>query len=188
MNNYLNRYRNWHYKNTAFLVLGVILLVYSADSNIVRTAIDAVGNLGYFGAFVVGIFFVSIFTVAPSVLVLYDLADKLNPLMIAILAGAGAVIGDFLIFRFFKDRVFEELTPILEKFTWLNFLKNIFKTPYFAWILPLIGAIVIASPAPDELGITILGISKIKSWQFIAISFVLNAVGILMIVSLARLT
>lgn len=188
MNSFLNRYHNWHYKNSAFLIISILLLIYFADSDMVRATINMIGNLGYFGAFIVGIFFVSIFTVAPSIIVLYDLAEKLNPFLIAIIAGAGAVFGDLLIFRFFKDRIFEELSPLFSKFSWLNFLKNLFRTPYFSWILPLVGAVIIASPFPDEVGITIMGLCKIKIWQFIIVSFFLNAIGILIIILLARLT
>jgi len=188
MKKLINHYKNWQYKNTTFLVLSIILLIYFADSNIVRQAINIFGNLGYIGAFVVGVFFVSIFTVTPSIIVLYDLADKLNPIAISLLAGLGAVLGDFLIFKFLKNNVFEELGPLLARFSWIKLVKDIFRTPYFSWIIPLIGAIIIASPFPDELGISIMGLSKIKNWQFILISFVLNSIGILIIVFLARIT
>lgn len=66
-------------------------------------------------------------------------------------------------------------------------LRALFKTPYFSWLLPVIGAAVIASPLPDEAGVSLLGLSKIRKWQFFAITFALNAVGIFLIVSVATL-
>ena len=47
----------------------------------------------------------------------------------------------------------------------------------------MIGAIIIASPFPDEIGVSLMGISKMKTYQFILISFLLNAIGIFLVVS-----
>jgi hypothetical protein len=41
-------------------------------------------SLGYIGAFIVGFFFVSTYTVAPSGVVLFTLANELDPLVIAL--------------------------------------------------------------------------------------------------------
>ena len=67
-----------------------------------------------------GIFFVSTFTVVPAMYVLYVLADKFNPFEVAVFAGLGALLGDYLIFRFLKDKIFEELKPLMERYsiTW----------------------------------------------------------------------
>jgi len=181
----IDKYRGWQYKNTFLLIVGLVILIYFADSNIVQKSISVVGNWGFFGAFVVGIFFVSAFTVAPAMFVLYGLADKLNPLGVAVLAGIGAVIGDYLIFRFLKDRIFEELEPLFDKMGG-SLIKKLFFTPYFIWLVPFFGAFIIASPLPDEAGISLLGLSKIKNWQFLLLSFILNATGIFIIVTIAR--
>lgn len=178
-------WRKWKYKNTTLLILSLVVFFYFADSPAVKNFINGLGSLGYLGAFITGIFFVSTFTVAPAAVVLFNLADHLNPFEVAILAGLGAVVGDFIIFRFVKDRVFGELWPL---FTWLkdSRVSELLHTPYFAWLLPVIGATIIASPLPDELGVGILGIAKMRSWKFLILSFFLNAVGIFIVVTLAR--
>jgi len=181
----IKRYKKWQYKNTALLVFGLGILYYFADSHIVQNTISRVGELGYIGAFVVGVFFVSTFTVIPAMYVLYAIADKLNPLEVAVFAGLGALLGDYLIFRFLKDKVFDELKPIFLALGG-NYLIRIFRTPYFAWFAPLVGAAIIASPLPDEAGVGILGLSKLKNWQFMLLSFLLNATGIFIIVTLSR--
>jgi uncharacterized membrane protein YdjX (TVP38/TMEM64 family) len=117
--------------------------------------------------------------------VIFQLAGVLNPLGIALAAGLGALIGDFLIFRFFKDHVFEELRPFFQKLG-THSLMRIFSTPHFAWILPVLGAFIIASPFPDEIGIGLMGISRMKTWQFLLLAFVLNSTGIFFIVTLAN--
>lgn len=178
-------WKNWHYKNTTLLILSLIVFFLFAESPIVKNTIAFIGNFGYLGAFITGILFVSIFTVAPAAVVLFFLADTLNPLWVAAFAGVGAVIGDYLIFRFLRDKVFDELKPVfLQKGG--NILVKLFKTPYFAWLLPLIGAFIIASPFPDEVGIGLLGASKLNNWQFILLSFLLNSVGIFLIIIAAK--
>ncbi|OGD56167.1 hypothetical protein A2V71_04405 [Candidatus Berkelbacteria bacterium RBG_13_40_8] len=181
----LARYKNWQYKNTALLIVSLIIFFYFADSEFVKNVVSKIGELGYPGAFLVGILFVSTFTVAPSLVILYYLASFLNPYFVAVLAGLGAVIGDYIIFRFLKNRVYEELKPLFSKVkgSWIG---KIFYTPYFIWLLPIVGASIIASPLPDELGISIMGLSKLKTWQFLILAFILNTLGILIVVMLAR--
>jgi hypothetical protein len=181
----ISYYRKWRYKNTGLLLLSLGVFLYFADSPTIREIIAKIGDLGYLGAFVTGIFFVSIFTVAPASVVLFNLADKLNPIEIALIAGAGSVVGDYLILRFLKDKVFSELQPLFKQFRG-SFFGKLFRTPYFAWSLPLVGAALIASPIPDEVGIGILGLSKLKLWQFLVVTFLLDVAGIFFIVLLAR--
>ena len=138
------------------------------------------------GAFLTGIFFVSTFTVAPAAVVLFHLADKLHPVEVSLLAGLGAMIGDYVIFRFMKDKIFEEMAPIFQKLH-KNYFRTIFKSPYFSWLLPVIGAAIIASPIPDEAGVSMLGLSKIRPWQFFIVTFTLNTIGIFLIVTATRI-
>ena len=176
---------SWKYKNTIFLLLSLLVLYFIADADFVKQFISKLGDWGYFGAFVVGIFFVSIFTVAPSILVVYYLAQTLNPWEVALFAGLGAAVGDAIIFNFIRDGFFDEIKHLF------NFCKKplfarIFNSPYFVWMLPVVGAIIIASPFPDEIGISLMGLSKIKRWQFVVVSFVLNSAGLLLIATLAK--
>lgn len=179
------KWRNWPYKNTFLLVVSLVIFFYFANSGPIQNFIKRIGDLGYPGAFLTGIFFVYTFTVAPAAVILFRLADSLNPFGIAILAGLGAVLGDFIIFRYLRDHVFEELKPVFRKIPGSKIAK-LFYTPYFAWILPLAGLFIIASPFPDEVGVGLIGASKIKNWQFLLLSFLLNATGIFIVVTLAR--
>lgn len=185
MEQIINTYKSWRFKNTFILLASLVLVFIFASTETGKFVIHSVSKLGYFGSFVAGIFFVSTFTVAPSGIVLFNMAQVYNPLLIAITAGFGAVIGDYLIFRFLKDNVFEEIKPVFMKLGG-TYLSRIISTPYFAWLAPVIGAIIIASPFPDEIGVGLMGISKLKNWQFLTISFILNSLGILLIVTLAK--
>lgn len=179
-------YKQWPYKNTLLLAISIVVFLFLAQTPLAKNFFTQIGDWGYIGAVITGIFFVMTFTAAPALVVLYYLSESLNPLELALLAGFGTVLGDSLIFIFLKDKVFEELEPIITKLSQHPFW-HVFKTPYFSWLTPVIGAIIIASPLPDELGITLLSATRLKKWQFIILSFVLNSVGIYLIIAGARL-
>lgn len=181
------KWRRWKYKNTALLVISLVAFIWLAQTPQVDSVVKSVGDLGYVGALLTGMFFVSTFTVAPAAVVLFHLATVLHPVEVALLAGFGAMVGDYIIFRFMKDRVFAELLPLVHKLQTPR-LKILFKSPYFAWVLPVVGAFVIASPLPDEVGVSMLGLSRVKKWQFFLLAFVLNTIGIFIVISAARLT
>ena len=185
MNDLYTRYKAWRYKNTFLLIASLFLIFYLADTNLGKQSLESISKLGYMGAFFSGIFFVSTFTVTPAGIILFKLAQIYNPILIALVSGLGAVIGDYIIFRFLKDNVFEEIKPIFMKLGGSN-LSRLISTPYFAWLAPVLGAFIIASPFPDEIGVGLMGISKLKNWQFLTISFLLNSVGMLLIITFAR--
>ncbi len=180
------RWKHWHYKNTTLLVLSLVTFFFLAKTPEIDSLIKQAGTLGYIGAFIAGIFFVSTFTVAPAAVVLYHLADSLHPLEIALLAGLGAMIGDYIIFKYLKDKIFIELRPLFLRHG-KPYIRVLYRSPYFIWMLPVFGAFIIASPFPDEIGVGILGLSKIKRWQFFLLSLVLNAIGIFLVVTIAKL-
>ncbi len=181
----LRKRRGWRYKNTTLLVLSLIAFIFFLDQNFLQAFIKSAGSFGYLGSFISGLFFVSVFTVAPASAILFEISKTLNPYGVAVFAGMGAVLGDYVILRFLKDGVFEELLPLFKKARG-SFLSTLFSSPFFSWMIPLIGAIIIVSPFPDEVGISLMGLSKIKNWQFILVTFLLNSIGIFIIISLAQ--
>ena len=180
------KWRHWKLHNTFMLVVSMLVFFSLLKTPFVDGIIRSVGSLGYAGAFFTGMLFVSTFTVAPAMVVLYHLAGILHPAEVAVLAGLGAMVGDYIIFRYVKDRVFKELKWLFRKMRTKR-VRLLFRSPYFAWMLPVAGAAIIASPFPDEVGVGMLGMSKIKRWQFYVLSFTLNATGIFLIVSASRL-
>src|SRR3989344_9504379 len=105
------KWKRWHYKNTTLLIFSLILFFLLAETPQVDSFIKQIGSLGYIGAFITGIFFVSTFTVPQAAVVLYHLADTLHPLEIAILAGLGAMVGDYIIFKYLRDKVVTHQGP-----------------------------------------------------------------------------
>lgn len=167
------------------LFLSIVAVFVLAGTDTFQSWLNSIGGLGYLGAFIAGLLFVSTFTVTPAAFVLFNLADHLNPLLVALIAGTGAMLGDYLIFKYMRDKVFDELGGLFNRWRGHQF-RRLFKTPFFAWMMPVIGAALIASPLPDEIGISMLGLSKLKKWQFLLLTFLLNSLGIFFVVLLAR--
>lgn len=182
---FLEHYRHWRYKNTSLLLLSVILFVVFAGSDWLENAISSIGDWGYAGAVLAGSLSVFTFTAAPALTILYFFSETHNVFELALLAGFGSVLGDFLIFSFFKDKIFDELEPIITRIS-RSPLGHIFHSPYFSWLTPVIGALIIASPLPDEMGVPLLSASKLTHWQFILLSFALNTLGVYLILIGAR--
>lgn len=179
--------KHWKYRNLTLVFIGIILTLILSKTQGFQNFLLHIGSLGYIGAFFAGILFVSTFTVTIGALILFDFAKYLNPFELAIIAGAGAVIGDLLIFKLVRDNLASELTEIYNKDFNGHHITRVLHTKYFHWMMPVIGAIIIASPLPDEAGITLMGISKIKEYKFVIISYLLNSIGIFLAVSMGSL-
>ncbi|MFH1186890.1 MAG: hypothetical protein V1697_01805 [Candidatus Levyibacteriota bacterium] len=172
----------WKYKNLTLFLVSIIFVYFISKIEGLQLFLSSLGNFGYIGAFIAGILFVSTFTVAIAILILSILVKTLSPIEIGLIAGLGAVFGDFTIFSIVKTRLSGELGYLYNKVN-KNHFKTVFYSKYFRWTLPVIGAIIIASPFPDELGVSLMGISKMKIYQFLVISFILNSIGIFLMVS-----
>lgn len=178
-----SKYHKWKYKNLTIVFFSIILAILVSKIEAFHSFLLRLGSFGYIGAFIAGILFVSMFTVATSGLIIFTLADTLSPIKISLIAGLGAVLGDLLIFFLLKNNLSNEIKHIYNHFDKKNHLKKLFYSKYFNWLLPVIGAFIIASPFPDELGISLIGISKMSKTKFIFISYILNSIGIFFIVS-----
>lgn len=178
----MRSWKSYRYKNLTFLFLSLLLALYLFRNETFHSYLLHLGNLGYIGAFIGGVLFVSTFTVATATLILLVLAEGLNPIEIGVIAGAGAVVGDVLIFRFIKDGLTSEVKSLYTRVKGRH-LTKVIHSKYFSWTFPVIGALLIASPLPDEIGISLMGISKMKFYNFLLLSFVLNSVGIFMVIT-----
>lgn len=175
--------KHWRYKNLTFFGLSLIVAFALSRYEAFHIFLLNLGNFGYIGAFIAGMLFVSTFTVTTGAVILLVLAERLSPIEIGIVAGLGAVVGDFTIFRFIKDNLVLELQSIYNHLNGDHHFEKVLHSKYFSWTLPVIGAIIIASPFPDEIGVSLMGISKMNTAKFLLLSFVLNAVGIFLVVS-----
>lgn len=173
------------YKHTTIAVLIAVAFIALIDSTVVAGLLSLVKQLGYLGVFIAGLLSVSFFTTAPAIVMLVDLANEFDPIALAIVAGSGAMVGDWILMMFFEDRVIKELRPLLRKLHVHEMVARL-RYRYTSWILVTAGAISLATPIPDEIGVALLGISHFNKAYLLGICFVLNTVGILAIVLTAR--
>ena len=179
----MTHWQKWRYKNITFFVLSIIFAIFVARYEPFHETLLHLGNLGYIGAFVAGALFVSTFTLATGAIILLILAESLSPIEIGLIAGLGAVFGDFIIFRFVKDGLAQEIETIYDNIDSGHHIQKVFHSKYFSWSMPVIGAAIIASPFPDEIGVSLMGISKMKTYKFLLVSYALNAIGIFLTIS-----
>ena len=181
------RWRRYHFKNLTYFGISIVVGLILLKTPFFREIIFHLENFGYIGAFFGGVLFVSTFTVSIGTALLLLLAETLHPIEIGIIAGIGAVVGDLIIFQYIKNKgMISEIKHLVEFFGG-DKIMHLIHTKYFSWTLPVLGAIIIASPLPDELGVGLMGISKLETKQFILLSFTLNAIGIFLVVSAGSL-
>lgn len=186
-----------HLRNLAILFVGIVAGIFLYSFQPFRDLLSGLGSFGYLGAFLAGIAYDSTFTVSTSVAALIILAQSLPSLGVVLIAAIGAVIGDYLVFRFVKDTVLADLRPVwlavvkeVDQVPGLHLralhLKHLLKTHYFHWTLPVVAAIMIGSPFPNELAVGLMSLTKIKTSRFLVVSFTVNLIGIFLIISAAR--
>lgn len=164
------------------ILIAFLLLKTKALSSILVSSVE----MELIGSFVAGMFFTSVFTTAPAIVTLSEISQSNSIVLTALFGAMGAVIGDLVIFTFIKDRLGEHLLELVKHDSILKRLKHWFKLKYFRWFTFLLGGLIIASPIPDEVGISLLGFSKMRIVQFIPLSFFFNFIGILLIGILAN--
>lgn len=181
----LEFWKRWRYPYLTSIIISVLMAIIIAQNQAFKNWLLQLGSFEYFGALFAGMLFVSSFTVAISVVIFGIMAQNIHPTALGLIGGVGAVIGDYIIFKFVRSHIQDELAALFGKEN-SSYVRHILRSKYVAWTLPVIGAFIIASPLPDELGVSLLGISKMSEGKFILISYIFNALGILMIASVAK--
>lgn len=172
-------------RDLGIIALSIFIAFNLAENQTFERIIAYSGSFGYLSAFVAGIFFTSIFSAAPATVALFEISKSGTPLLPVVILGAlGAMIGDYIIFRFVRDPLSADLSAILKRFG-KDRLKIFMKLSYLRWFIVFLGGLIIASPLPDEIGLAMMGFSKLDSRTFAVLSFFCNALGIAVIWYLA---
>lgn len=140
---------------------------------------------GWWVSLLAGIFFTSVLTTAPAIVLLGSLALRFGPVSVAVAGAVGALVGDLLLFYLFKNHVVKDIAWLAKYTGWGKFWRVV-RHSRFRWLAALTGGVVIASPLPDELGVAIMGFGRTPTRWFIPISLGLNFVGILIVGLTAR--
>lgn len=191
----------WKHHNLILLVVSVIIAYYILKFEPIISFMHGLNYLGYFASFILGMLFTYALTVVPATAVLYNLGQQFNPLLIAFIGAFGSVISDYLIFRFVRDKLTDEIKLLSKEINRLTkpisnlvfteelsviLWKKISRSKIWKTLVPVIAGFIIASPLPDELGVAIFGAAKYEPRKFLVISYVLNFIGIFVIATIGN--
>lgn len=176
-----NHKNNFLLQDVAIIVFSVVIAVILVKTDVLIKILTSTQELKFLGSFIAGMFFTSVFTTAPAIVTLGEIARSNSIILPAVFGAMGAVVGDLIIFRFIRDRFSEHLIELVKHRGTGKRIKALLKLKFFRWFTFFVGGLIIASPLPDELGISLLGFSKMRTLWFIPLSFVLNFIGILFI-------
>ena len=166
------------------IAVSVALAWFLISSGFLATLLAATDAGKIFESFVVGIFFTSAFTLAPAAIFLAGLSQSISPWAVALFGALGAMCGDLILFLFIRDRLARDIKALFPKSAVRRFL-NSFHLGFWKWLAPILGALIIASPLPDEFGVSLLGLSRTRTSMFLLVSFVMNFLGILLVAAVA---
>lgn len=159
------------------IVLGMALV----EAPEFRSFVDSNLQIGVLSAFFAGIFFTSAVTSPIGIAMFLLLGQNHHPLLMAFIGAFGSAVGDSLILRFIGVKILDDIhvftQPLKKRVKLLHAFNHHLPT------LPavILASLIIASPLPDELGITLLAAIKMKPVTFIIFSYVINFLGILAI-------
>lgn len=129
--------------------------------------------LAVFGA---GMLYASFLTAPLSVAFLVVLAGYVNPWQMALFGGLGAMTTDVLIIRTLR-RLFG-LAQQVSSSRIFRQAEKVFRALHLDFLALVAGAVIVASPLPDELGLLLIGASRLSSVQLVLLTFCLNSLGI----------
>jgi hypothetical protein len=166
------------------VAISIFIAVEILQLGIINSIVLTTGKLQYLSSFVAGLFFTSAFTLAPASVALAEIAKTTSPYVVALWGGLGAMIGDLIMFLFIRDSLAEDISMLL-KHPYYKKITAIFRLRLFRRWVPFLGALVIASPLPDEIGLAMMGLSRVSLPLMLPITFVMNFLGILLVAKIA---
>ena len=179
------------YPNITLFISSVTLAIILYYFGVFDMLFADLGSFGYVGAFIAGLLFPITFTAPIATVALFYIGGHYDVTTSAILATFGALVGDLVIFTFIKDGTLSEVHEIRKQYIKDHrehdhykrhtALLELFHSKPFHALALFIGGLLILSPFPDELGVAILASYKVDIKKFIPLSFILNGIGILII-------
>jgi hypothetical protein len=156
------------------------------QAGFVANLFTLISPLTFVPEFIAGMLYTSALTAPFAVAAFFVIGKYTDPLTLAAVGGLGSMISDLIILKFFRFLFFGKSSPFsgVKEMHWV--IKKLRSFSLFRTFAPIIGGIIIASPLPDELGLMILGITKINTWQASLLLYALDFAGIYVIASIAH--
>lgn len=183
----MKRLFKFRYPKIMLLILAIILAYLLFRNPSVQDYVSHLGALSYVGIFIAGILFAFGFTAPFSVGFFINL-DPSNIWLTGLVGGLGALMADLIIFstiKFSFEGEFKRLrnSPTIVKIK--KVIEQSFTEKIKVYLMYIFAGILIASPLPDEAGVIMLaGLTKISAKILALISFLLNTLGIIILLIL----
>lgn len=172
------------------LLLGImVFLAYGLfQEESVQEYFHGLKEYGYASAFAGGALFAVGFGAPFGVAILVTIADEVNILLAGLLGGLGALLSDYLIFKFIKVTFNDEIMRFRNSKAYTLFDGYLIRRmpPKLAFYIAIgIAGFFIASPLPDEIGVAMFaGLTTVKDRTFALIAFTLNTLGIIAVLGI----
>src|SRR3989338_283651 len=110
----MNNHGNNLVRDLALVIFSVFIAVILAKTGALQDLITSTQEVRFIGSFIAGIFFTSVFTTAPAIVALGEIAYANSVISTALLGGMGALVGDLIIYKFVRDRLSEHLMELIK--------------------------------------------------------------------------
>ncbi|MEM0437948.1 MAG: hypothetical protein QXU54_01465 [Candidatus Micrarchaeia archaeon] len=159
------------------MYLGILLLtLFLYMSGMIGWWVGVIGELGYIGAFINGIFYSYGLTTPLALAIFGVMSNTMDPLHLAALGASGAIISDYLIFSLVKGMNGTIKVSEGHRLRVPRPKSALAKAAY-----TIIGGLTLISPFPDEMAAVILGLRRLDSVWFVSLVFISKFIGILMV-------
>lgn len=171
-------------RDIVLICISVALALLFSELGVLAFLRSLFGGFIVIESFITGLFFTSLITTPLSIASFIEMSHYANFWAIAIPGALGALVGDIIIFVFLKETLGRDFKHLLSS-PFNKTIKTVFKRRLWRWLTPFIGALIIASPLPDELGLMMMGFSKMRLSILIPISVTMNFIGIMLILGIS---
>lgn len=176
-----------------FLLVACFLSAYVLfEHGFFHTLAESLNKHGYNSAFLGGLLFSFGFTTPFGIAIFVEIASHVDPLIAAVIAGCGALLSDYVIFSLMRFSVFHDELHLLKSSRIISFFTSLFhherlSERFRRTLLWSCAGLIIASPLPDELGVMLVSsIESVRTREFSLLCFLLNTIGIFLILLAAR--
>lgn len=175
------------HQNLILLILGLIFAYLLFKLKMLYDLTLSLAQFGYWSAFVLGFLFsFGSFTV-PAATAIFILSSQFNPFLIAFVAATAAAVSNFLIYKFVKEELLNEMKNVLAKdFRFDMFkleeriTKSIHRSKFLKSFIPTLSGILVSLPLPTEFFVSVLWtIARYNTKEVLFYSFIFSFIGIL---------
>ncbi len=171
----------FRYPKIELLILSIVIAYIVFSQSPLPDWIQSLDKFEYVGMFIAGMFYSFGFS-GPFAVGYFTSVTNLNIFYASIIGGIGSLLSDMFIFYLIRFSFMDEFERVkkTKPFLYIDKLmkKDLSKRSRRIFLYS-IACIIISSPLPDEIGVTMLsGLTSIKPKGMALISFILSTLGI----------